>query len=69
MEKTVLRVEGMSCGHCELAIQDAVRKLPGIEKVKASKRKKEVSVEFDSTQVNLDQIKSTIAETGYDIVS
>jgi len=38
MEKIVLHVEGMACGHCEIAVQDAVRKLPGIKKVKATKR-------------------------------
>lgn len=40
MEKIVISVEGMACGHCEIAIQEAVRKLPGIKKAKASKRKK-----------------------------
>lgn len=68
MEKTILRVEGMVCGYCEITIQDAVRKLPGIKKVKASKRKKEVSVEYDQFQVSLDQIRQAIYNTGYKLV-
>jgi glutamate N-acetyltransferase/amino-acid N-acetyltransferase len=44
MEKIILHVEGMACAHCEIAIQSAVRKLSGIKKVKASRRKKEVAV-------------------------
>lgn len=40
MEKHEISVGGMACGHCEIAVQDAVRRLPGIKKVKASKRKK-----------------------------
>ncbi|GHU78072.1 copper chaperone CopZ [Clostridia bacterium] len=69
MEKLTLRIEGMSCGHCEIAIQDAVRKLPGIKKVKASKRKGEVVTEYDSGAVSSAQIITAINDTGYRIVS
>jgi copper chaperone len=52
MDKVILRVEGMSCGHCEIAVQDAVRKLPGIKKVKASRRRKEAVVDYDASAYN-----------------
>jgi len=68
MEKTKLRVEGMTCGHCEIAVQDAVRKLPGIKNVKADKGKKEASVEYDASLVTPDQIISAINETGYSVI-
>ncbi|MDR1131228.1 MAG: copper ion binding protein [Oscillospiraceae bacterium] len=68
MEKITLRVEGMVCGHCEIAIQDAVRKLSGIKKVKASKRKKAVSVEFDTAQTTAAGIAAAIDGTGYKVV-
>jgi copper ion binding protein len=68
MEKLILRVEGMSCGHCEIAIQDAVRKLPGIKKAKASKRKKELSVEFNTALVTREQICKAVNDTGYRII-
>jgi copper chaperone CopZ len=58
----------MSCGHCEIAVQDAVRKLPGIRKVKASRRKKSAVVEFDETAVAESGIRAAIAATGYDAV-
>ena len=68
MEKTTLRVEGMSCGHCEAAVQDAVLRLPGIRKVKADSRKKEVALKYDPSQVSLDQISEAIGEAGYEVV-
>lgn len=68
MEKTKLRVDGMVCGHCEIAVQDAVRKLPGIKKVKASKRKKETEVDYDASLVSLEQIIETINATGYRVI-
>jgi copper chaperone len=69
VEKLTLSVEGMSCGHCEIAIQDAVRKLPGIKKVKASKRKSEVMTEYDSDTVSSAQIITAVNGTGYRIIS
>ena len=67
MMKEKLLVEGMSCGHCEAAVQDAVRKLPGIGKVKASSSKNVVKVEFDDTQVDLQQIADAINMTGFEV--
>jgi copper ion binding protein len=68
MEKLTLKVEGMSCGHCEIAVQDAVRKLPGIKKIKASKRKKEAAVEYDASAVTAEQIAKVINDTGYQVI-
>ena len=65
MKTYVFKVEGMACGHCEVAVQEAVRKLPGIKKVKAVKRKKEATVEYDEAEVNLDQIIAAVNATGY----
>lgn len=66
MEKHEISVGGMACGHCEIAVQDAVRRLPGIKKVKASKRKKIAAVEFDPALVSLADIKNAINATGYE---
>ncbi len=68
MEKLKLKVEGMSCGHCEIAVQDAVRKLPGIKKVKANKRRKEAAIEYDAAAVSTEQIVKAINDTGYQVI-
>ncbi len=65
MKTDIIKVEGMSCGHCEIAVQDAIRKLPGVKKAKANKRKKEASVEYDETLVTLEQIIEAVNATGY----
>lgn len=67
MEKLTIKVAGMACGHCEIAVQEAIRELPGVRKAKASKRKKEVTIEFDPALVTLDQIRAEITKTGYDV--
>jgi len=68
MEKIKLRVEGMTCGHCESAVQDAVRKLSGVKNVKANKDKKETAVEYDASLVTRERIIGVINETGYNVI-
>ena len=68
MEKLTLKVEGMACGHCEITVADAARKLPGVKKAKASKRKKQAVVEYDPEQVAPKQIADAINATGYRVV-
>jgi copper chaperone len=65
MNKIVLKVEGMSCPHCEAAIQDAIRQLPGVKKAKVSLRKKETAVEYDASLISPERIAQEINETGY----
>lgn len=66
--KEILKVEGMSCGHCVKAVEGNVGELAGVSAVKASLDNNEVSVEFDHEKTTLDQIKEVIEDQGYDIV-
>ncbi|MDR0915751.1 MAG: copper ion binding protein [Oscillospiraceae bacterium] len=69
METITIGVEGMSCSHCEITVSEAVGKLPGITSAKASRKKKQVAVKYDSALVSPDKIRAAIAETGYDVVA
>ena len=69
MEKIILNVEGMSCGHCENAVQNAVRELTGIKEVKADAQKKQAVVEYDSSLTTTAEIKAKIEEQGFEVVS
>lgn len=69
MENVIIKVEGMSCSHCENAVKKAVGTLEGVEKVSVSLEAKSVTVDFDSKVVSLDNIKQAIEDQGYDVVS
>lgn len=68
MEKTVLKVEGMSCSHCENAIKKAVGAVDGVSAVTVDLKGKTVTVEYENSKVSLDKIKNEIEEQGYDVV-
>lgn len=64
--KEVLKVEGMSCGHCVNSIESSVGELKGVSSVKADLAGNEVTVEFEN-EATLNQIKETIEDQGYEI--
>ena len=66
-EVKILNVEGMSCSHCENSIKKAVGSLNGVGNVIVDLRSKKVTIEFDPEKVNVDIIKDTIEDQGYDI--
>ena len=68
MEKTVLRVEGMSCGHCVKAVTNALDELPGVENVAVNLNEATVSLVFDPVNTTLAKIEAAITEAGYTIV-
>jgi len=69
MEKITLQVDGMSCGHCVKAVEGSVGKLQGVSNVKVHLEAGTVDVEFNDKEVNVDQIKETIDDQGYDVRS
>lgn len=69
MEKTVLKVDGMSCEHCVKAITKAVSALEGVDEVKVDVTTKTVTVTHDEAKAPLNKIKLEIEDQGYDIIS
>ncbi|MFZ7103548.1 MAG: copper ion binding protein [Peptococcaceae bacterium] len=63
----VLKVDGMSCGHCKNAVEKAVGALNGVDKVEAKLEAKEVVVVYNPALVTLDAVKEAITEEGYTV--
>ena len=67
-EKIELKVTGMTCGHCEAKVQQAVSKLPGVKKVTASRTNGTVTIEPDKSEsLNRQAIKEAIESLGYQV--
>jgi len=64
MTKTTATIEGMRCPMCEAHIQDTIRKLGGIKKVKASRHKKQATIISDR-EISQEELHSAIDPTGY----
>ncbi|GBF10897.1 copper chaperone CopZ [Tepidibacillus infernus] len=68
MEK-VIKVEGMTCNHCKMAVEGALKKLAGVSNAVVSLENKNVTVSFDEGKVTFEQMKEAIEDQGYDVVA
>ncbi|MNZ44885.1 Copper chaperone CopZ [compost metagenome] len=66
MANAVLKVEGMTCGHCVSAVEKAVANAGASGKVDLAAKK--VTVDYDESKVSLDAVKAAIEDQGYDVV-
>lgn len=67
MEKTIIKVSGMSCAHCEKTITNVLSALDGVSHVNVDLTGNSVAVEYDNSKVSLDVIKTEIVDAGYDV--
>ena len=52
MEKTVIKVEGMNCGHCSSAVKYLIEELDGVESANVNLAEGEAEVSFDRATVS-----------------
>ncbi|WP_048125118.1 heavy metal translocating P-type ATPase [Methanosarcina lacustris] len=64
MESTI-GVYGMTCGHCQKSVADAISSLEGVESVDVNLEAESATVIFDPEKVSLDDIKGAILKAGY----
>lgn len=67
MKTMDLKIEGMSCGHCVMAVKKELSKLTGVtvESVEVGKAR----VQIDETAVTPDRLSKAVEEAGYRVVA
>jgi copper chaperone CopZ len=69
MATTVLNVPDISCEHCERAITNALTLISGVQTVNVDIPGKRVRVDYDDSQVGVDQMKDVLQEEDYPVES
>lgn len=69
MEKKVLKISGMSCGHCEKAVTDALKGLKGVQSVNVNLQGSEVTVSYNPGEATEDALKEAVEKAGYEVIS
>jgi len=67
MKNSVIKVEGMSCGHCKKSIESALLEKQGIESAEVTLAEKIVSVVYNEDIVKLSEIKEIIEDKGFEV--
>ena len=65
MDKTKLKIDGMSCQHCVKTVTDALTELPGVQRAKVNLRKAEAVVHFDASRVTPANLTEAITAVGF----
>jgi copper chaperone CopZ len=65
MERVTMRIEGMSCGHCVRAVEEALRALPGVEVEQVAIGV--ATVAFDPTRTPRAEIDEAVRDAGYEL--
>jgi len=64
MTKEKIKIDGMSCGHCVMAVRKELMKIPiKIKDVSIGS----AEIEYDETKVSSNDIKSAINNAGYSV--
>ncbi|WP_340818393.1 cation transporter [Methanolobus sp. WCC4] len=65
MVETTIKVEGMSCGHCQMHVTKAINGVEGVSSVNVDQEKGEASVSYDPETTDIDTIKKAVNDSGY----
>ncbi len=68
MEKKTLSIIGMTCASCARAVERSVSKLDGVDFANVNFATEKLAIEYEETNLNINQIKLAIRKAGYDIV-
>ncbi|WP_099222189.1 heavy-metal-associated domain-containing protein [Listeria costaricensis] len=67
MEK-ILKIDGMSCGHCKKRVEDALSGMQGVKSAQVSLEKEEAVVSYDATALQEADLVEAVEEAGYEVI-
>jgi len=63
-----LGVDGMTCGGCVKGVQNALNSYDGVSNATADLDDKSVSIDYDDTQMTVDQLHNAIEDAGFSVI-
>ena len=67
MATVTLNISGMACGGCVQSITNVLKALAGVEKADVSLEACTATVVYDPDKVDVEQLKRSIIDAGYEI--
>jgi copper chaperone CopZ len=65
--RKLLKIEGMSCGHCVMHVQSALEDVPGVKSAKVDLLERSAMVDGDN--LNDQALRAAVTEAGYSVSS
>ncbi len=67
MKTVKLSVSGMTCGHCAMHVENALKDLAGVSTAKVDLKAKSAEVTYDEAAVDTNKMAEAVAEAGYKV--
>ena len=65
MQETIIKIEGMSCGHCKAAVEKALKAVAGVENAGVDLEKKQAVVTGNAV---MEAMREAVEDAGYEVV-
>jgi len=67
MQTTTLNISGMTCGGCVSSVSKVLNALEGVAKADVSLDKKCAVVDYDPAKLDVDRLKRSVEDAGYEV--
>ena len=64
---TIIKINGMSCGHCSMAVKKALGQIEGVETVEVNLEEKTATIN-STTSLDINILKEIIDDEGYEFI-
>lgn len=64
----IIKIEGMSCHHCEMRVEKSLSGLKGVKKIKANHLTKQAEI-YAKEVLPVETVKQAVEDAGYEFVS
>ncbi|MBO8127472.1 MAG: heavy-metal-associated domain-containing protein [Firmicutes bacterium] len=68
MQKATLKIAGMSCNHCKMSVEKALKELDGVAEAVVNLEEGTAQVTYDLGKVTTDQFQRAVEDAGYQLV-
>jgi copper chaperone CopZ len=67
MNRLTLTIEGMTCHHCEMTVEKAVKQLKNVLSAKADHQNKTLEIVYTG-ELKIEDVKQKVKEAGYKVL-
>lgn len=68
MKQVVLKVDGMSCGHCKMTVEKALVATPGVRDAVVDLGAKTVKVTYIEDRAKKEDLEKAVEDAGYEVI-
>jgi copper chaperone CopZ len=62
-----IKVQGMSCSHCEMRVAKAIKEFPNVKSVNVSASEGTAKIKY-TNELNIEQLRIAVSKVGYKLI-